>query len=423
MTSDETLGGSRPETARVPARAVFASIVGLWLCYFILNTIRAEMLDLGFSQELLWRRGLTSLMGVGITGLLWIMLRLFDRRPLWAKIAAALVLAMPTAVLLTQANALAFSDIMDQVNQRKAAEQGLDLSRDENGDLVVSLPPRSGAFVTAMPEETGGEPIVVLRQSENERSRLRIAEESFGRYFMMLTWCALYIAMLVGQKARTAERREAQAREAARAAELRSLRYQVNPHFLFNTFNSLSAMVLTDRAKEAEKMIQTISRFYRRSLADDPTADVTVAEEFDLQRLYLDIEAVRFPKRLRAVFDLPEDLVEARMPGMLLQPIVENSVKHAVAPVKREVTITLSAHAEGDRLVIVVADDGGVSEGPGKTRPGFGIGLANVRDRLQASFGDAAQIASGPSVEGFATRITIPLTGVRPKAEPRVVAA
>src|SRR5690606_32822677 len=141
----------------------------------------------------------------------------------------------------------------------------------------------------------------------------------FGRYFMMLAWCALYLALLTGEKARAAERREGAYRRAAKAAELRSLRYQVNPHFLFNTLNSLSALVLTGRTQAAERMIQQLSTFYRHSLADDPTADVPLREEFALQRLYLDIEAVRFPHRLRATYDLPPGLEEARVPGMILQ--------------------------------------------------------------------------------------------------------
>jgi LytS/YehU family sensor histidine kinase len=117
------------------------------------------------------------------------------------------------------------------------------------------------------------------------------------------------------REGRAAERREGTYRRAAKAAELRSLRYQVNPHFLFNTLNSLSALVLTGKTQAAERMIQTISTFYRRSLADDPTADVPLREEFALQKLYLDIEAVRFPHRLRAVYKLPPELEDAKVPG------------------------------------------------------------------------------------------------------------
>jgi LytS/YehU family sensor histidine kinase len=229
---------------------------------------------------------------------------------------------------------------------------------------------------------------------------------------MSLAWCALYLALLAGEKARVAERREGAFRRAAKAAELRSLRYQVNPHFLFNTLNSLSALVLTGKTAAAERMIQTISTFYRRSLADDPTADVPLREEFALQRLYLDIETARFPDRLRAVYDLPESLSGALVPGLILQPLVENSVKHAVAPASRKVTITLSAREEYGRLVITVADDGRpAARVGGKPRDGLGIGIGNVRDRLAARFGDEATVVSGPTSAGYATEIRVPLIG------------
>src|SRR5690606_33832036 len=120
----------------------------------------------------------------------------------------------------------------------------------------------------------------------------------------------------------------------------------------------LSALVLTGKTAPAERMIQTMSTFYRRSLAADPTADVPLREEIALQMLYLDIEAIRFPQRLEAVLDVPEELMDVRVPGMLLQPVVENSVKHAVAVTTQTVTITLSARREGDELVLVVQDDG-----------------------------------------------------------------
>jgi LytS/YehU family sensor histidine kinase len=182
----------------------------------------------------------------------------------------------------------------------------------------------------------------------------------------------------------------------------------VNPHFLFNTLNSLSALVMIGKLEQAEMMIQTISRFYRHSLASEPTSDVALMDEFDLQKLYLDIEAVRFPTRLLTVFDLPADLEEARVPGMILQPLVENSVKYAVSPVSRPVTITLAAREEFDRLVITVSDDGpGVPQGE---QHGFGIGLANVRDRLEARFGPDIGFVSGPVPGGYRSEIRIPLS-------------
>ncbi|MGX7896181.1 sensor histidine kinase [Tsuneonella sp. HG222] len=387
--------------ARVPFAAVLASIVGLWVCYFILLTLRSLAMDLGFEEEMIWRRALVCLAGVPVMIGLWLVLRLFDHRPLWTKITAALLLSLPVAVMLAQVNQIVFRPVEERALRRMAEQQGLQVRRDDSsGDLLVEK---------ALPETQGA--VTISRQSEEMRVWQSIAEIGFGRYYLLLAWCAFYLAMLTTEKTRVAERREGQFRRAAKAAELRSLRYQVNPHFLFNTLNSLSALVLTGRTAAAERMIQTMSTFYRRSLADDPTTDVPLREEFDLQRLYLDIETARFPDRLEAKYDLPDTLSGALVPGMVLQPLVENSVKHAVAPTAGKVTITLSAREEYGRLVVTVADDGGSLAKSSEPRPGFGIGLGNVQQRLAARFGDEASVVSGPTSEGYATHLRLPLLG------------
>jgi hypothetical protein len=389
---------SEDRTARVPFRTVLASIAGLWLTYFLLTTLRSEVLGFGFTGELMWRRTLASLAGVAVTIGLWLVLRLFDARPLSMKIAAALLVSLPAAVTIVESNNLIFADIEAQVEQSIARQRQAEPRSDLSGDPLGS---------DTMPGATGSQEVVVQQLAQSPWQRL--IDEGVGRYFMMLAWCALYLALLTGEKARAAERREGAYRRAAKAAELRSLRYQVNPHFLFNTLNSLSALVLTGKTQAAEKVIQTLSTFYRRSLADDPTADVPLREEFGLQRLYLDIEAIRFPRRLRARYELPGELEDVRVPGMILQPLVENSVKHAVAPSQGTVTITLAAREEYGRLVLTVSDNGlGAGEAPA-AREGYGIGLVNVRDRLAARFGDAATIVSGRVPGGYSTQLRLPI--------------
>jgi two-component system LytT family sensor kinase len=379
--------------ARVPFGTVLASVAGLWLTYFLLTTLRWELLGLGLSRELLWPRALASLAGILITLGLWLVLRLFDARPLWAKITAALILSLPVAIASAQANQMIMAESATRLV--KQIEQG---ASGGDGGVLVDIPGLGGS--AAATDETP-RPVAATAWQD-------ITDLVFGRYFMMLAWCALYLALLTGEKARAAERREGAYRRAAKAAELRSLRYQVNPHFLFNTLNSLSALVLTGKTQAAEKVIQTLSTFYRRSLADDPTADVPLREEFALQRLYLDIEAIRFPRRLRAKYELPDELEDVRVPGMILQPLVENSVKHAVAPSAGAVTITLAAREEYGRLVVTVSDDG-QGAGDGGERAGYGIGLVNVRDRLAARFGELATIVSGPVPGGYSTQLRMPI--------------
>lgn len=393
----------------VPFRTVLASVLGLWLCYFLLSTIRAHLMDFGFAEETLWRRALACGLGVAITLALWLVLRLFDHRPLPVKIVAALLLSLPVSVALAQSNRLVFQPLEERVFTREAERRGLTVNKVPSGDLLVDIPePRDIAPVTGT---TTTRTITVSATTMRGDPWHYLVEVVFSRYFMMLAWCALYLALLTGVAARAAERRESAYRRAARAAELRSLRYQVNPHFLFNTLNSLSALVLTGRTQDAERMIGTMSTFYRHSLAEDPTGDVPLRQELELQRLYLDIEAVRFPHRLGTRYDLPPELEEVCVPGMILQPLVENSILHALAPTTQAVTITIAARCEGDRLLLEVSDDG---PGPAGNAPpahrGFGIGIANVRERLAARFGSAAQVTSGPGpLGGYATRLNLPL--------------
>jgi LytS/YehU family sensor histidine kinase len=275
------------------------------------------------------------------------------------------------------------------------------------------------ARLGAYPCTTGGTAnAITLIQNPVEHEGLwrQLTDVALGRYFLLIAWAALYLALGNAEMVRAAERREADYRRAAKAAELRSLRYQVNPHFLFNTLNSLSALVMTGRGPAAEQMIQAMSSFYRHSLAADPTGDVPLADEIALQRHYLDIEAVRFPDRLRTVFAVPDDLALAPVPGMILQPLVENSIKYAVAATTRAVTITIAARTEAGQLILTVSDDG-----PGKTgsETGTGIGLANVRSRLAASFGDAAHVVSAPLPDGgYATTLALPLPAHAPQPEP-----
>ena len=392
----------RPDfVARVPLSTVLVSIAGLWICYFVLTTLRAELLNLGFAQEMMWRRVLSTMAGAVITVGLWLVLRLFDARALWLKIAAALLLSLPFALTIAQANYLIFRDMEQPVNDRMSGAPATDPTPGREDDIFVEVPGMEDA--ATVPGEVGFE------MGKISAGYLELVELTFSRYYLLLAWCALYLALLTGEKARDAERREGTYRRAAKAAELRSLRYQVNPHFLFNTLNSLSALVLTDKKEAAERMIHMISRFYRRSLADDPTSDVPLHEEIALQKLYLDIESVRFPLRLVARYEVPEELADCLIPGMILQPLVENSVKHAVAPSSGQVTITLSAREEYGRLVVTVSDNGNAHARSEEVRHGFGIGLANVHDRLAARFGDEASIVSGVAPEGYATHLRVPL--------------
>lgn len=237
----------------------------------------------------------------------------------------------------------------------------------------------------------------------------QIGDQALNGYFFFAAWGALFLALSYAAAVRVAEREAAGYRAAARDAELRALRYQVNPHFLFNTLNSLSTLILKDQRDDAEAMILNLSTFFRTSLTADPTEDVVLAEEIRLQRLYLDIEAVRFPERLIVEIAIPESLHDVRVPGLILQPLVENAIKYGVSRARRPVTVRICAREDSHGLVLSVEDDG-EALGEDATLHGTGVGLKNVTDRLRARFGEEAACRYGPLANGgFGVTIFMPL--------------
>jgi LytS/YehU family sensor histidine kinase len=243
---------------------------------------------------------------------------------------------------------------------------------------------------------------------QRQRTLRLVADGLVTWYFFFAAWASFYIAMSSGVQLRLAERRAAEAERQAQAAQLRALRYQVNPHFLFNTLNSLSSLVMARRADEAEEMIVNLSTFFRTSLTIDPAEDATLAQEIEFQRLYLDVERVRFPKRLRVEIDVPETLAHARVPPLILQPLVENAVKHGVSRAAAAVTLRIAARQAGHRVVVTVEDDGPPAA-PNPER-GTGVGLANVRERLAARFGQGAACEAGPLPDGgYRVTLSFPL--------------
>ena len=232
--------------------------------------------------------------------------------------------------------------------------------------------------------------------------------------FFFAAWSAFYIAMLAQSEAHGAERRAADAEATAQAAQVRALRYQINPHFLFNTLNSLSSLVMTNRTDRAETMLLALSTFFRTSLSLDPGANVTLAEEIDLQRLYLDIEKARFPDRLHVEIDVADGLEQARLPALLLQPIVENAIKYGVSKSRKAVVIRIEArHLDDHRMVVEVSNrlkNGGREDLTAATHEGTGVGLANVCQRLEARFGSRGSCRFGAmSGGGFKVALTMPV--------------
>ena len=202
------------------------------------------------------------------------------------------------------------------------------------------------------------------------------------------------------------ERQLGEARVAAQQARVAALRFQLNPHFLFNTLNAISTLVGEARNADAEEMIARLSGFLRVSLESDGVDLTSLAAELETAQAYLDIEAVRFGDRLEVRYACDGDLSDALTPSLILQPLIENAVKYAVAPAKAPVAVTIRATLQGDGLVLAVEDTGAPGGRP--LAPGAGVGLKNVAARLEALYGDAASLQAGPTPGGFVAVVRLP---------------
>ncbi len=246
-----------------------------------------------------------------------------------------------------------------------------------------------------------------------------------GIFFFDLTllgaWSALYYAinffLQIEEQADRLERLEAQ----ATSAQLAMLRYQLNPHFLFNTLNSISTLVLLKQSETANAMLTRLSSFLRHTLVTQPGGKVTVAQEVDTLKLYLDIERMRFEERLRTHFRIDREAAGARLPAMLLQPLVENAIKYGVSPQEEGAEISVVAQIVGPRLRVTVSDTGPgmtmnhAEEGLPAVRPTYarrdstGVGLANIRDRLAQAYGEEHRFEiRSPESGGFSVLIELP---------------
>lgn len=244
----------------------------------------------------------------------------------------------------------------------------------------------------------------------------------FGSLWIFLSWTVLYygikyyeLQILQHQKlleeSALREREKSRrilAESSAREAQLQMLRYQLTPHFLFNTLNSINALVRMNDNRQAEEMIQLLSDFLRHSLEQDVVANVSLEQELASLKLYLDIEKIRFQDRLKLEFDIEPAARSALVPGLILQPLVENSMKYAIATSEDGGTVWVKARVLEDELQLEVADTGPGMEAT--DRPGErGVGLRNTVERLQALYEDNFVLeTANREPSGLAVQIRFP---------------
>lgn len=234
-------------------------------------------------------------------------------------------------------------------------------------------------------------------------------------FYVILSWSGLYFGIKYYQTLQLEIQKSLTATNKAHEAQLKMLRYQLNPHFLFNTLNAVSTLVLINEADTANKMLNRLSDFLRYSLYKDPINKVPLEQELYAARLYLEIEKVRFSERLIVVFDIEPGVEKALVPSLILQPLIENAIKYAVASQLDGGAIAITAKRFGHDLLLEVADNGpGMTLGDDLPTPNTGnnsgVGLVNTRERLGALYdNNFALVLTHNQPQGLKVNIRIPL--------------
>lgn len=231
------------------------------------------------------------------------------------------------------------------------------------------------------------------------------------------TFCLALTVLWASRMSAAAEQSAARAsafEAASHRAEAAALRLQLNPHFLFNTLNSIASLVTLDRKADAEEMIGQLADFLRGSLTSDPMADVPLGDELATIEAYLGIESARFGDRMEVDIQAPDELLPHPVPNFILQPLVENAIKHGVAASRGRTLICVTAEVHFSELVLSVintthADGKPVAPSP-HSSDRKGIGVANIRQRLSISYGRKAKLETEPLPNGYRAVIRLPLS-------------
>ena len=237
---------------------------------------------------------------------------------------------------------------------------------------------------------------------------------------ILFLWCTLYFSIKQWQQSVRERERLVRAESEAREARLSALRYQLNPHFLFNSLNAASTLVLQGKAAAATRMLAQIGELLRTTLDSDASVEVPLSQELAFIEQYLAIEQTRLGDRLRVNAAISPETLDAVVPSMLLQPLVENAVRHGVAPVMAGGLIAISSISRGDRLLMTIRNSGPHTNGNSlqTIMSSKGIGLANTAERLKTLYGDNQRFSlRSPETGEYEVTIDIPFRKVVPATE------
>lgn len=250
----------------------------------------------------------------------------------------------------------------------------------------------------------------IYRHGFRPKDWLQYLEQTPVSFYVMLSWSGLYFGVRYYQSLQQETKKFLIASNKAHEAQLKMLRYQLNPHFLFNTLNAISTLVMIGEADTANKMLSRLSDFLRYSLYKDPIKKVALQQELHAASLYLEIEKVRFSERLSIEYDIAENTETALVPSLILQPLVENAIKYAVARQASGGLIAIKARKFGHDLLLEVADNGpGMPIDAGLPKENSGLGLVNTRERLAALYDkDFSLVLTHNQPQGVKVNIRIP---------------
>lgn len=252
----------------------------------------------------------------------------------------------------------------------------------------------------------------IYRHGARPDDWLKYIRDTPVAFYVILSWSGLYFGIKYYQTLQLEKQKSLTASNKAHEAQLKMLRYQLNPHFLFNTLNAISTLVLINETDTANKMVTRLSDFLRYSLYKDPINKVALEQEVYAARLYLEIEKVRFSERLSVAFDLEAGTEKALVPSLILQPLIENAIKYAVASQIEGGEIAITAKRFGHDLLLEVADNGPgmtITNGLPKSSDG-GVGLVNTKERLSALYdNNFALVLTHNQPHGLKVNIRIPL--------------
>jgi len=219
-------------------------------------------------------------------------------------------------------------------------------------------------------------------------------------FFIILSWSCLYFSIKFYQALIDEKEKTLQAINLAQIAQLKMLRYQLNPHFLFNTLNAISTLILEKETRTANGMITQLSKFLRYSLDNDPMQKISLSQEVDALNLYLGIEQLRFEERLKVSIEISDEAQTALVPSLLLQPLVENAIKYAIATQEKGGEIVLIGCVRDNELQLELRDNGPGLDCKPEDLPTSGVGINNTRSRMQQAYGDKQSLQLSNLEEG-----------------------